>query len=248
MLRLLTLLIFAAFPVAAEEIVSDLSKDEVSINATFNGSDILVFGAIRREAPEPDGHLGVIITVAGPEEDITVRKKDRKFGIWVNTAEAELAEVPSFYAVATTAALERVLTDNADAKEAITFNQVLHHMDGNATDAAAFSEAVIRIKSAENKFQLNEGDVSLSRGTLFSTSVELPANLTEGYYRTRILLTRDGEVVDRYETAIPVQKVGIERWLYNLARQNAFWYGVMSLAIAIAAGWLASAVFSLTRR
>ena len=49
-------------------------------------------------------------------------------------------------------------------------------------------------------------------------------------------------------TTIPVKKVGLERWLYNLAHQQAVLYGLMSLAIAIAAGWLASAAFGLLRR
>lgn len=243
MFRLFFLLCCFALPAQAENIVSDLSRDEVSINATFNGSDILVFGAIRRDAPEPDGHLGVIITVSGPNEDTTVRKKDRRFGIWINVDEADIMQVPSFYAVATTAPLEKVLRPDVDAAERVTFGEIV-----NGNGSADFQDALIRIKSDQSKFQLNEGDVSLSRNTLFSTSVELPANLTEGFYFTRILLTRDGEIVDRYETAIPVQKVGIERWLYNLARQMPFWYGIMSLAIAISAGWLASAVFSLARR
>ncbi|MEL6683215.1 MAG: TIGR02186 family protein, partial [Pseudomonadota bacterium] len=55
-------------------------------------------------------------------------------------------------------------------------------------------------------------------------------------------------VIDEYITMIPVRKVGLERWLYNLAHENAFLYGLMSLAIAIAAGWGASAAFSLLRR
>ena len=243
MLRLLALLCCLALPSHAEEIVSDLSRDEVSINVTFNGSDILVFGAIRRDAPEPDGLLGVIVTVAGPEEDITVRRKDRRFGIWVNVDEENIVEVPSFYAVATSAPLEKVLLPDEDIREGVTFTQVVP-----AEDGSDFEDALIRIKEDQSKFQLNEGDVSLSRGTLFSTSIELPANLTEGFYFNRILLTRDGEIIDRYETAIPVKKVGIERWLYNLAQQMPLWYGIMSLAIAIAAGWLASAAFSLARR
>ena len=53
MLRLLALLSCLALPSHAEEIVSDLSRDEVSINVTFNGSDILVFGAIRRDGWRP---------------------------------------------------------------------------------------------------------------------------------------------------------------------------------------------------
>ena len=76
----------------------------------------------------------------------------------------------------------------------------------------------------------------------------MPANLTEGFYVTRIFLTRDGNVVDTYTTTIPVKKVGLERWLYNLAHESAMLYGLMSLAIAIGAGWLASAAFGLLRR
>jgi hypothetical protein len=72
--------------------------------------------------------------------------------------------------------------------------------------------------------------------------------LTEGDYKAEIYLTRGGQIVDLYTAIIPVKKVGLERWLYNLAHENAFLYGLMSLSIAIAAGWSASAVFTLLRR
>ena len=85
MMRLLSLLILLAAPAfAEEEIVLGLSQDEVAITATFEGSEILVFGAIRRDSPLPSGLLGVIVTVAGPNVPIVVRRKDRRLGIWVN--------------------------------------------------------------------------------------------------------------------------------------------------------------------
>jgi len=248
MLRLLSLLLVLALPLQAEEIVSDLSQDEVSINATFDGSDILVFGAIRRDAPEPEGELGVIITVAGPDQHVTIRRKERKFGIWVNSDEVEIEQAPSFYAVASNAPLEDILRPSEDLKNRVTTSQAVRQVGANVLDSGSFAKALVRIKSDQELYQLNEGAVSLSEDTLFSTSIEMPANLTEGDYATRIMLTRDGTIVDTHETVIPVQKVGIERWLYNMSRENAFWYGIMSLAIAIAAGWLASAAFSLIRR
>jgi uncharacterized protein (TIGR02186 family) len=118
----------------------------------------------------------------------------------------------------------------------------------NITDSESFSEALIRIKMNSGQYQLNEGTVSVDEQTLFRTAIKLPAALTEGDYQTRIFLTRGGEVVSKYETSIFVRKVGMERWLFNLSRENAFLYGLMSLAIAIAAGWAASAVFSVFRR
>ena len=75
----------------------------------------------------------------------------------------------------------------------------------------------------------------------------MPANLTEGNYTARILLTRSGKVVDVYSTEIFVQKVGLERWIFALAHERPLVYGLLSLFIAISAGWMASAVFKYIR-
>jgi hypothetical protein len=37
----------------AESLVSGVSRDDVQITADFIGSDILVYGAVRRESPPP---------------------------------------------------------------------------------------------------------------------------------------------------------------------------------------------------
>jgi tellurite resistance protein len=71
--------------------------------------------------------------------------------------------------------------------------------------------------------------------------------LTEGDYITKIFLTRGGEVVSEFETSIDVRKVGLERILFRLSRDNPLAYGCLALAIAIAAGWLASAAFQFIR-
>ena len=249
MLRLLTLMLLLALPAAAEEeIVLGLSQREIDITATFTGSEILVFGAIRRDAPAPDGLLGVIVTVAGPETPVTVRRKERRLGIWVNVDDVEIASAPSFYAVASSADLSKILRPSEDMVNRITIPQVVREVGANVLDSQSFARALVRIRAGNDQYQRLEGAVAVSRETLFQTRISLPANLTEGFYIAKIFLTRDGNVVDEYVTTIPVKKVGIERWLYNLAHENAFWYGLMSLAIAIAAGWTASAAFSLLRR
>ena len=249
MMRLVCLLLLLSLPAQAEEeIILGLSQNEIDITATFTGSEILLFGAIRRDAPVPDGNLGIIITVAGPEVPVTVRRKERRFGIWVNVDDVKIAAAPSFYAVATSADLSKVLRPSEDLINRITIPQVVRHVGTNVLDSQSFSRALMRIREENNQYQRLEGAVAISRDTLFQTRIQMPANLTEGFYVAKIFLTRDGNIVDEYETSIPVKKVGLERWLYNLAHDNAFLYGLMSLAIAIAAGWGASAVFSLFRR
>lgn len=252
MLRsIIILMAFLSAPLRAEEVVLGLSQNQVSINTSFDGSEILIFGAVKREETIPSGApLEVIMTIAGPSEAVTVRRKEKRYGIWINTESVEVDEAPSFYSVSSSGALADVLKNTEDLRYKISIPQAIRSVGApmEVGDAQSFSEAVIRIRKSNDLYQQNEQAIEVTEQTLFRTSVKMPANLTEGDYTTRIFLTRDGEVVSEYKTKIDVRKVGLERWLYALSRQQPLVYGLMSLAIAIFAGWAASAVFQGLRR
>ncbi|TCO73892.1 TIGR02186 family protein [Rhodovulum euryhalinum] len=254
-MRLATLFLLClilALPARAEQVVAGLSQTRVAITTNFAGSEILIFGAVKREAPLPDGALHVVVTVAGPSMPVTVRRKERRLGIWVNTEAVGIGAAPSFYAVAATAPLSEALTEDQDTLHKVSIPRAIRAVGpagaaDEASEVDSFVEALIRIRSRKGLYQDLPGAVALSEDTLFSTSIALPANLTEGDYRTRIFLTREGEVIDAFETAIGVRKVGLERWVFLLAHDQPLIYGILSLAVAIAAGWGASAVFRLVR-
>ncbi|WP_380057839.1 TIGR02186 family protein [Falsihalocynthiibacter sp. SS001] len=243
-------LLFASAVSAQEEVVAGLSQNRVSITANFDGSEILIFGAVKRETPIPtETPLDVIITVSGPSTPVMVRRKSNRAGIWVNTDAVEVDSAPSFYAVATTGPLKTILSSTEDLRHKVSINRAIRSVGAPAsiTDSARFTEALIRIRRENGLYQHLEGKVALADDTLFRTSIALPANLTEGTYLTRFMLLRDREVINSYETQIQVQKVGLERWLYNLAYETPLVYGLLSLFIAILAGWGASAVFGYKR-
>jgi uncharacterized protein (TIGR02186 family) len=247
---LLLLLMLLAAPLRAEEVVLGLSQDQVSISTNFDGSEIIIYGAIKRETPIPaEDPLQVIVAVSGPLVPITVRRKERRLGIWVNVDAVDVDAAPSFYAVATSAPWNEVISDTEDLRHSISIPRAIRSVGApmNVAEPQAFTDAVIRIRTENGLYALKEGAVELRESTLFNTAIEMPANLTEGDYRTRIFLTRGGDVVSVYETSIDVRKVGLERWLFNLSRQQPLVYGLLSLAIAIAAGWGASAAFRLMR-
>ena len=248
-MRWLLALWLMVLPAAAEEVVLGLRLDEVAIATSFDGSEILIFGAIKRDAPPPPGNLGVLVTIAGPAEPVSVRRKERRYGIWVNTEEVQLEGAPSYYAVATNAPLDDILSITENLEHRVPVPSLLRGLTVPASvlDASAYVAALIRVRQAAGVYQELEGQVVVDQQSLFRTRIALPAALTEGAYQTRILLTRDGEVVSRYETTIEVRKVGLERWLFTMSRENPFWYGSMALAIAIAAGWGAAAAVSLLR-
>lgn len=249
-MRFLLALLLLALPASAETVVLGLSQNEIAITTSFDGSEILVFGAVKRDTPVPEGpELEVIVTVAGPSVPVTVRRKDKRVGIWVNTEAVEVDRAPSFYAVATSGKLGDVLRDTEDLRYQVSVPRAIRSVGApmSIEDSSRFTEALIRIRSNSNLYQLQENHVVVDEQTLFRGRIELPAALTEGAYVTRIFLTRDGHVISNYETTIDVRKVGLERWLFTLSREQPFLYGLMSLAIAIMAGWGASAAFSLLR-
>lgn len=229
-----------------ERIVAGMNQTFVSIDATFVGSEILIFGAVSRDAPMPPGRLGVVIVVEGPNEPVTVRRKEKRFGIWVNTEAFRVQSAPTFYSVASTGPLDEVLSEEDNARRLVSIDKAVWVWDLADRDGEEeFAEALIRIRTDGALYNEAPNSVRLTRHTLFNTTIDLPANLTEGLYKTRIFLTRDGKIVSDHTSFVSVEKVGLERWLYNLAQDYALLYALLSLAIAIAAGYLASTLFRL---
>ena len=245
----LLFLLVCADALRAEESVPGLSSNRVAIDATLDGSDILIFGAIKRDAPVPAGAppLEVIVTISGPLQPLTVRHAERRGGIWVNASAVHVDAAPSFYAVASTQALTRVLSDTEDLRRSISIPRMLRAVGNDVGNRQDYLDALIRLREEDGRYQLLEGHVAFPEQTLFRTQVTLPANLIEGDYITRIFLTREGKVVDSVTTTIFVRRAGIERSLWSLAQGEPLLYGILALAIAIGAGWAASAAFQAIR-
>ena len=246
----LTAMISFVGPAVSQDIVLGLSKQEIGITAFFDGSEILIFGAVKHESEaSSEGDLDVVVTIASPRIPVTVRRKEKRLGIWVNVDALEVDLAPSFYAVATTRPFDEVVSKASDLWHQISVRQLIRAVSVPVAveNPEEFTEALVRVRENDGLYQTLSGAVILQDQTLFSTSVSLPSNLVEGAYTARIFLMNDGDVVSEYQASIDVRKVGMERWLYNLAHERPVVYGLLSLAIAIFAGWAAAAAFRAVR-
>jgi uncharacterized protein (TIGR02186 family) len=234
---------------ADERVVVGLSQNRVALTVNFEGSEILIYGAVARDAAtDPESRLDVIVTVEGPPTPSVIWRKERRWGIWVNTDSQIVRAAPSFYAVASTAPLSEILTQDEDLTHRISTRLAIFEARGaEVRDAPGFTDALIRIREGQGLYKVVEQGVNLQRETLFSTRILLPKTIVEGSYGARIFLLRDGVVIDEAETVIDVRKAVLERWLYNLAFDQPFLYGLMALGLAIFAGWGAAALFRLGR-
>jgi uncharacterized protein (TIGR02186 family) len=73
--------------------------------------------------------------------------------------------------------------------------------------------------------------------------VPVPADVPRGQYNVQVYLFRDGNVVSAQSTPLYVDQTGLERRLFNFAHQEPFAYGVSTVLMAAALGWLSSLVF-----
>ena len=234
---------------AEEQVVVGLSQNQVSLTVNFEGSEILIYGAVRRDSALPEGSTPhVIVTIEGPPAPAIIWRKARRAGIWVNAESQVVHAAPSFYAVASTAPLSEILSQDADLTHRISTRlAIFEARSGDARETPSFTDALIRIRSGQGLYQKLDQAVTLDRETLFSTRITLPKTIVEGSYGARIFLLRDGQVIDEAEAVIDVQKAVLERWLFNLAYQQPFLYGLLALGLAVFFGWGASALFRLVR-
>lgn len=248
---ILGLVVFLGAPAMANEsIVTGLSQNRVQITTDFDGSDILVYGAVKRDAPAPAGPMDVIVTLEGPSSPLVVRRKEKVMGIWLNGASVQIANAPSFYAVTSTGLVGDILSPADDLRYGITLARRINtkEISVNTMDFPEYTEALRRIRIKGNQYQMPTNSVQLLDDTLFRTDFALPANVTEGNYKVRLFILRAGQVVDSQERFINVRKTGLERYLYNLAHQQPLIYGLLSLVMAAVAGWAASEGFRFLRR
>lgn len=239
---------------SADQLVTDLSEHKVAIRSNFTGTQILLFGAVEADARDEHGlNRDVVIVVSGPRRAMTVRRKERVAGIWVNHDSITFPKVPGYYAVASTRPLEVTLGKDILKREQIGIENVdlgpptAQSMDGSdellpADEEQSFVKALIRNKKRARLFTSDAGGVTFLGRTLFRATVDIPANVPVGLYTATVFLVRDGEIVDAIASPLYIDKSGLERFIYRLAHAQPLFYGLIAVLGAALAGWLASAV------
>lgn len=256
MIRLLALTVTAFLsclpPVAAlqaEELVTAISSDLVSIQSNFTGTEIVIFGQVARDLNSigPSGKYDLAIVVEGPPQEVTTRRKGRFLGVWVNRYYETFEAVPSFYAVASTAGVGEL-----GPRELLDDHGIgLHHLNlavSRASDVPLserddFREAFLRLRQDEGLYSERPEAIEFLTETMFRTNVPLPANIPVGTYKVKSFLLQDGTLLSSTEEDLHVAKIGFEQVTYKLAQDHALFYGLLAVVLAIFTGWLASVIF-----
>lgn len=227
------LVAFAIVPEAyAKNLKLELVDDIIEVNAGFHGDKLSILG-IKNE------DQNVLITIQGPQKKITIRKKDKVFGAWVNKSSLNFDQTPSFYRAASN-------LGNLDDYEDILLNEDI--LLRSVLDKT-------KQKSVENKNYQNFEDglihnmeqkklydaeiqkiIYLDKG-FFRWDVYFPANVPTGTYSVKAVLFGDQGVVRNDVKTLNVVRFGSNALVYGFAKDYSFLYGLLCVLIAILAGW-----------
>jgi uncharacterized protein (TIGR02186 family) len=237
-LLLLTALLLLGAPVRAEGLVADLTNHLIAITTGFTGASVVLFGAT-------DGPGDVVAAVRGPDREITVRRKSRVAGIWVNTKEVTFAHVPSFYAVAASRPINEILAPATATFYRLGVENLKLEAETPAPAAVIdlFRAALERDQQQAGLFISRMGKIDFLGERLFRTTILFPANIPTGTYLVEVFLVRDKDVVSGQTTPLVVSKVGLDAAVYEFSTRQPGFYGAIAVLTAMVAGWLASLPF-----
>ena len=227
-------------------LVPDVSDTRVAIAYSFTGADLLLFGAIVYPGGQAPAHApDIAVVVKGPAEPLLVREKAKIAGIWVNHASERFRSVPSFYALATTRPLEKIISPRTAAiYELGTANLLLSPASGGPADKQErFATGLMDLKRRSGLYAEHVGDVSIQQGALYRARVPVPARVPVGRYTAETFLIQDGRIVAVASRDIDIDKTGFERFVTIAADRWPLGYALVAVGLSLLLGWLAATIF-----
>ena len=239
-----------ATPATAERLISTLSTSRVLIASNFTGADVVLFGAVERDAQTVArrGGYDIVVTVTGPRETIVTFRKQRFAAIWVNADSRTFVKVPAYLTVLSNRTINEIADVNTLRRTQTGLARTLlpQEISGDIADSIRddpFRQAFLRLKVDQNLYREQQNGVTFLAPALFRAVIPIPDNAPTGIYEVDVKLFADGVMLARTQTALEVVKVGFEQLVASAARDHGLIYGLATALMAFLTGWVASVVF-----
>ena len=215
MRRRLPLLLLALAPLllgAAEpRLVPDVSSRSIQIIYSFNGAQLLLFGAILYPGGRvPERPADVIVVLKGPVQPIVVREKQKIAGIWMNADSNRFRSAPSYYAVASS----RPIKDLVDERTAAIYELGLQNLQLSTGGGALpekerrFEAGLLDLKRRQMLYSENPRGVEISEGVLYRARLFIPSQVPVGTYTAETFLVDRGQGARRGDARRRNRQVG----------------------------------------
>ncbi len=248
--RLASLLLALTVPmlVAADKpvLVPDISARQVQIRYSFNGAQLLLFGAVVYPGGRPpDRQVDIAVVLRGPVQPILLREKEKIAGIWMNADSNRFRSAPSYYAVSSSQPISSLI----DERTAAIYELGLHNLQLSPGGGALpekerrFETGLLDLRSREGLYSESPRGVEINGGVLYRAVITIPSQVPVGTYTAETFLIDRHKVIAAATRDIQINKSGFERTIALAARRHRLLYGLSCVALSLALGWAAAAAF-----
>lgn len=221
-----------------------IAQENFAATSSYQGAEVTVFGY----TPDRLRRGDVVVAVRGPPETAVVRRKFRFLAFWVNGDPVRFEDAPSFLAVYSTRPLNEIASPRAiwELRLDPAASARLVGATPADADASAYRRAFVRLRRQSGLYVEEPEGLDLDANALFHRQIKIPANAPLGEYTVEIFWFRDNRLIARQANTLNVARQGIERTIHDLATKHAFFYGILTVLLALAGGWASAVAFRKT--
>ena len=229
-------------------LVPEISQHEVQVRQGFRGTELLLFGAILTpEGTRAGQDYDIVVVLKGPTRSIVLREKQRIAGIWVNADSVEFRSAPTYFAVASSRPIKKIVDDKTAAifELGLPWLQLSPIGSYDPKVQSRMSAGLIDLLSREGLYGENPHGVTISKQVLYQARLALPSSVQTETYTAETFAIRGGKVVASAISRVEVRKTGLELAIAHFARDYGFFYGLLAVALSVLMGFLAGRLFAL---
>ena len=227
-------------------LVPDISARQVQICYSFSGAQLLLFGAVVYPGGRaPTRPVDIAVVLRGPVQPILVREKQKIAGIWMNADFNRFRSAPSYYAVASSKPIEKLV----DERTAAIYELGLHNLQLSPGGGALpdkerrFEAGLLDLRRRHGLYSESPNGVEITDGVLYRAVITIPSQVPVGTYTAETFLIDRGKVIAAATRDIQISKSGFERYVALAARRHEGLYGLTAVLLSLGLGWAAATAF-----
>jgi len=236
------LLVF--FAASAYSVTSEVVPDRIDIGSFYHGGHVVVTGEV--EAGED-----IIIQFNSPGKKAHLRKKGKKGGLlWMNVGELEFNPVSDLYLIYSTKDINSILSPDQQDKFMLGYDAFRRRVEvspvSDEAEKTTWVNEFIRFKEKNRIYGIFTGEIETKTDgdrKTFKLSIDWPYQAQPQEYTVSVYAVKNNAVQDYNQASLNVEKVGALKFLSNMAYNKAAIYGIVSILIAFAAGFIVSVIF-----
>lgn len=229
---------------ASAKLTAVANHDHITIDFFYHGSTVSIKG-------ESDPGVDLVIKITSPEGHQVLKEKGKVGGmLWMNVGQLKFENTPNFYGLYSTKKVEDILKPEEMVKYVIGYPALEKHVEispvSNDQEKAKWFEEFVKFKEAQNVYAYSYGKIATKEdaGRLdYSIVTDWPYQAAPGDYLVAVYAVKDGKVVEQSESRVNVAQVGVVKTLAGMAKDKAALYGILSIGIALSAGFGVGLVF-----